>query len=407
MSETAQEDASPTRWPALDGLRAVAVLAVIIFHFGVLPGGYLGVDLFFVLSGFLITSLLIQEWDMRGGSISFRDFYMRRFLRLFPALGCVLAFSVVLALGMELSGPPGARPYATGTLDGLPWVVAFAGNWGRALSPASSALGSLGLLGHTWSLAIEEQFYLLWPALLVLLMRRRLSRGFMALILAFTAAAEMVYQVAMAFAGSSNDRIYYGTDTHSDGLLIGCAIAFWLSARRRHGRVPGLRDAWVTRAVGLAATVVASLFVSAGRPWAPVAIPLAVLACGVVLAGVVTGRLPAFLERILCYEPSVQIGRRSYGLYLWQYVMLEGAVALFPAEFQGNHHGLVTGAAIGALFIALFAVVELSYRYVELPALRLKRRFRADQARSGRGAGDDELEQAGRGGEEPARHGIG
>ena len=396
MSEPAPEDASPTRWPALDGLRGVAVLAVIGFHYGVLRGGYLGVDLFFVLSGFLITSLLIQEWDKRGGSISFRDFYMRRFLRLFPALGCVLAFSVVLALGIELSGPPGARPYATGTLGELPWVVAFAGNWVQAFSPAS-ALGSPGLLGHTWSLAIEEQFYLLWPVLFVLLMRGRLSRGFMALILAFTAAAEMVYQVAMAFAGYGNDRIYYGTDTHSEGLLIGCAIAFWLSSRRRRGRVPGLPGAWGTRSTGLAAAVVLVLFVSAGRLWAPVAIPLAVLACGVILAGVVTGRLPAVLERILCYEPSVRIGRRSYGLYLWQYAMLQAAIALFPAGFQGNDHGLVTAAVIGALFFALFAVVELSYRYVELPALRLKRRFRWDQVSSRRGAGNDELEQAGRG----------
>lgn len=371
------------RWPALDGLRAVAVLAVIIFHFGVLPGGYLGVDLFFVLSGFLITSLLIQEWDKRGGSISFRDFYMRRVLRLFPALGCVITVAVVLALYMELSGPPSARPYAEGTLKGLPWVVAFAGNWVRALSPASSVLGSLGLLGHTWSLAVEEQFYLLWPALFVLLMRRRFSRGFIALTLTFIAAMQMAYQVAMVFAGYSNDRIHYGTDTRSDGLVIGCAIAFWLSSYR-HGRVPNLPAAWARRATGLAATVVLIFFVSAGGPWAPVALPLAVLACGVVLAGVVTGKLPASLERVLSCEPSVLIGRRSYGLYLWQYLMLETAVALHPAEYQGHTRGLVPGVTAGALFIAFFALAELSYRYVELPALRLKRRFRGDQTEAGR-----------------------
>lgn len=360
-------------WPAFDGLRAIAVIAVIFYHVGVLPGGYLGVDLFFVLSGFLITSLLIQEWDRRGGRISFRDFYMRRVLRLFPALGCVILVSVALALYMWLSGPPGSRPYTVGTLEGVPWVVAFAGNWVRALSPPSSPLGTLGLLGHTWSLAVEEQFYLLWPALFALLMRRRFSRGRVALMLALAAATEMAYQAAMGYAEYGSDRVYYGTDTHSEGLLIGCAIAFWLSAYR-DGRAPSLAGARSRRATGVAAAVILLLFVIPS--WTTVAIPSAVLACGVVLMGVVTGRIPAFLERVLSYEPSVLIGRRSYGLYLWHYLILEAAVALYPAEFAGDQRGLASGMAIGAMFIAFFAVTELSYRYVELPALRLKRRFR-------------------------------
>lgn len=363
------------RWPALDGLRAVAVLAVIVYHFGLLSGGFLGVDLFFVLSGYLITSLLIREWDRRGGRISFRDFYVRRILRLFPALACVIAVTVMLTVFMELSRPVSDRPYVVGTLEGLPWVVTFVGNWARALDPASF-LGSLGLLGHTWSLAVEEQFYLLWPALFVLLMYRRFSRGCIALSLAFIAVAEMVYRVAVASAGYSSYRIYYGTDTHSDGLLIGCAIAFWLASHR---------SAWVYQtasgllkcATGLAMAVLVILFVLGDLSHAPIEISLAVLACGAVLVGVVTGGLPVFLERLLSSEGTVLIGRRSYGLYLWQYVIFETALALYPAAVLGQRR-IVTAGIVGATFILPFIVTELSYRFIELPALRLKRRFREE-----------------------------
>jgi len=364
------------RWPALDGLRAVAVLAVIIYHFGLLPGGYLGVDLFFVLSGFLITSLLIREWDSRRGHISFRDFYRRRVLRLFPALGCVIAVTVALTGFLELSRPPSNRQYVAGTLEGLPLVVTFAGNWARALHPAYSPLGSLGLLGHTWSLAIEEQFYLLWPALFVLLMHRRFSRGFIALSLALIAVGEMAYRVALAFGGYSGNRIYYGTDTHSDGLLIGCAIAFWL-ASRRPTRVYQIAGSLPKGATGLATAALAILFVLGNLSRAPIEISLAVLACGAVVVGAVTERLPVFLERLLSCEVAVLIGRRSYGLYLWHFVVLGAASALYPAEVLGPRRS-VTAVIIGALFIITFIVTELSYRFIELPALRLKRRFREE-----------------------------
>src|SRR5271154_4756056 len=172
-------------WAALDGLRAVAILTVMLYHVGIIPGGYLAVDLFFVLSGFLITSLLITEWDA-SGRVSFRNFYARRALRLFPALGCVIVASVLIGVILTTTGGPIARADVHATLEAIPWVLGFAGNWVRAFD-SQALVGSLGALGQTWSLAVEEQFYLLWPALFVLAMRRRIRRDRLALVLVLLA----------------------------------------------------------------------------------------------------------------------------------------------------------------------------------------------------------------------------
>jgi len=130
-------------------------------------------------------------------------------------------------------------------------------------------------------------------------------------------------------------------------------------------------------ATGLATAALAALFVLGSLSWAPIEISLAVLACGAVVVGAVTERLPALLERLLSCEVAVLIGRRSYGLYLWHYIVLGAASALYPAEVHGPRR-IVTAVIIGALFVITFIVAELSYRFIELPALRLKRRFREE-----------------------------
>jgi peptidoglycan/LPS O-acetylase OafA/YrhL len=184
----------------------------------------------------------------------------------------------------------------------------------------------------------------------------------------------MVYRVAVAFAGYGSNRIYYGTDTHFDGLLLGCAIAFWL-ASHRSTRVYQTAGSLPKGVAGLATAVLATLFVLGDLSRAPLEISLAVLACGAVVMGAVTERLPVFLGRLLSCEGAVLIGRRSYGLYLWHYIVLGAASALYPAEVLGPRR-IVTAVTIGALFIITFIVAELSYRFIELPALRLKHRFR-------------------------------
>jgi peptidoglycan/LPS O-acetylase OafA/YrhL len=374
----ARSEAPKRHWPALDGLRGVAVLGVILYHARVLSGGFLGVDVFFVLSGFLITSLLISEWDQRG-AVSFRDFYARRVLRLFPALGCVIVAALLLLGSLAVIGSPGDRSFARSTLDAVPWVVAFAGNWVRALDP-SALIGSLGAFGHTWSLAVEEQFYLVWPAVFVLLMRRRLNRRRLALALALLALAEMVYRVWLARLGYGQYRIYYATDTHSDGLLIGCAAAFWLASRPAGQQVASSAHRAMARLTWVGAGGLAVLFIAAYRQGDPTTTSLAVLASGLLLVGVVTGRTPAALQRLLTSPRVVRVGRRSYGLYLWQYVLLcmtEGLYLRYTsASMAGTLLGrLIFACALMAEVVATFIVAELSYRFVELPALRLKQKF--------------------------------
>lgn len=363
-------------------MRALAVLAVVGIHVGVLPGGYLGVDVFFVLSGFLITSLLIREWDSRKGRISFRSFYARRILRLFPALGCVVLAAVVLALLLDVAGGAGDRPFARATFGAIPWVGLFVGNFAFILHPGMGAL-TLGALGHTWSLAIEEQFYLLWPTLLVLILRRRISRSSVALALAAVAVAEMIYRTVMAHAGYGYDHIYYGTDTHSDGLLIGCALAFWMASgkvftlHKMEGRL-------IKAASWLGVAVLMILFLSGNQAAASVDITVAVLASGVIVAGIALGKTPAALERLFCSGWAVLIGRRSYGLYLWHWVFLAAAEALCASSTGLYPAGLgerrfIFAAALGGAIAASLIVTELSYRFVELPVLRLKRRFREEE----------------------------
>ncbi len=363
-------------WAALDGLRAVAVLAVMAFHVSLFPGGYLGVDVFFVLSGFLISSLLIGEWDKRGGRISFRDFYARRVFRLFPALACVIVVVVALALLLDVAVGAAARPYTHATLGAIPWVIMFVGNITTALHPG---LFRMGALGHTWSLAVEEQFYLLWPALFVLLMRRRLSRPRLALVLAGFAVAEMIYRAVMAHLGFSQDRIYYGTDTRSDGLLIGCALAFWL-ASRRPSRLNQVAGRLFKGATWLGASVLVGLFMFGHKADAWADVSAAVLASAVVVAGVVLADGPAPLKRFLCSRYAVRIGRRSYGLYLWHCVVLAVAEvlgSLSAGSFRADpgERRMVFAALLGAAIAASFVAAELSYRFVELPVLRAKRRF--------------------------------
>lgn len=188
------------RIPELDGVRGIAILAVFLNHTQpTLSGGFLGVDLFFALSGFLITGILLNEFN-RTGSISLRSFYYRRALRLLPAL---VVFLLVCA--------PWAHWQATTA------TMFYFANW--------HSFEFLGPLVHTWSLSVEEQFYIAWPVVLLLLLRLKLSKTAIAAGLITIIALIFIWRLYLLKSGASWERAYKGTDTHTEGLLIGCVIA--------------------------------------------------------------------------------------------------------------------------------------------------------------------------------------
>jgi peptidoglycan/LPS O-acetylase OafA/YrhL len=316
-------------------------------------GGLLGVDVFFVLSGFLITSLLVREWEGTS-TLSLRLFYGRRALRLFPALAVAILFAVVLA-------QTGHAQAATGTVSGVPFVVLYVGDLARAFG-----WGQLGTLAHTWSLAVEEQFYLLWPPLLLLLLRRKTTYRSLALLLLGLALMEALFRAVLVLKGGNLAAISASPFTRSDGLAIGCAVALLLTARGQKpftvtaGRL--LRAATV---VGVAATVWAVMRGSNANPATfELGIPIAILAAAAAVVTTVGGCWPA-LTAVLEIPPLRWIGQRSYGIYLYHFPIF---YALYTESAHPRNKLLAMGVSI--------AVAAVSYRLIESPALRLKDRLR-------------------------------
>ena len=237
------------RVAALDGLRGLAVLAVLLFHAGYLEGGFLGVDLFFVLSGYLITGLLLHEWGGRG-SIGLGRFWSSRARRLLPAL---FLAALVVVIGSWLFAAPGTLATLRGDLAG---TVTYTANWRFILQGTSywTHLGPASPLQHVWSLAIEEQFYLLWPLVVVGLLRYRRSPRAVLVLAVLLAAASTI---AMALTASPGDesRAYFGTDTHAAPILLGAALAALFATRGTLSSSGGRRLLDVTALMAIAGMV--------------------------------------------------------------------------------------------------------------------------------------------------------
>jgi len=349
----------------LDGLRAIAVVAVIAYHLWptTLPGGYLGVDVFFVVSGFLITTLLLRQMA-RTGALDMPDFWRRRARRLLPALGAVLVVSTLAARLVEPDLLVGAGRQWLGALT-------FSTNW-LEIAAGTSYFDATQpeLFQPLWSLAIEEQFYLVWPLTLVGLMLAvaalRLRDGVRLLGLVVGGAA-VLSAVAMALVHAPGDdptRVYYGTGTHAFGLLAGAALAVAVSGRRHV-----LPDATWARALPWAGLVVLVVLVLTLRAEGTFAyrggIALGSLAALALVAGCAHGRSTA-LVRVLELRPVVWVGERSYGLYLWHW-----PVILVLAAQLGDTPGsrLWWRTAVLALVVA-FGLAALSHRYLEQPVRR-------------------------------------
>ncbi|WP_314505727.1 acyltransferase [uncultured Microbacterium sp.] len=323
---------STRRWLGLDGLRGVAVLAVVLFHAGLAPGGFVGVDVFFVLSGFLITGLLRAEYS-RTGSIRLVRFTVRRLMRLYPALLGVCLFVMAVAIAAQRAVPEVAHD------------VLHALTYTSNLVPMQS-----GLLDHTWTLSLEEQFYLMWPVLLLMAVRT-------------SSPWAWVPAIGILAAIFSTDLLQGQTGAlhtyvRAMGLPLGCALAFAGSHVLRW-----LRAVAIPSAIGLLIVFFVPLpsFLTTGWPisiGAILAVPL--------VATLLTIRFPP-LER----GPMRWLGLRSYSLYLWHLPIM--ALVLFHAPPEVPEWLRVVSGVGVSLMIA-----ELSYRFVEQPVLRLRDRTRPE-----------------------------
>ena len=355
-----------SRLPGLDGLRGIAVLAVIIYHADIsaLAGGFLGVDVFFVLSGFLITNLLLEELT-RTNTIDRANFYLRRIRRLLPALLLVLIASVLVSGLFVMDAAHQVR-------RDLPWAITFVLNWSYLFFEQSYFvnISRPPLLQHLWSLSIEEQFYVIWPLLLIGLFKLPLGRitprqkiFTVSLFLALASTAWMIYLSISNGFPLPNDpsRVYFGSDTHAMGLLIGCATAaLWRSERLSKRLTPERATAmnglgWLS----LAGIAYFFIFVGEFNEW--------LYRGGFLVLAIITAALiviiahPGLKFGARLGNPVLKwFGDRSYGIYLWHwpvFVLLRTGIDVQWPE--------------PVIFIAKIAIVliisDFSYRLVELP----------------------------------------
>ena len=345
--------------PELDGLRGISILLVYIHHLyhPLMPGGFLGVDIFFVLSGFLITSLLVEEWN-REGSISLKDFYIRRVLRLMPAV-----FTLILVIGgFALIFLDKKR--AIETYQGIWLTLSYASNWLYAFNYFSAN----NPLGVTWSLAIEEQFYLTWPLLLILALKFKLQRRWVFYILVLTIAIIPLHRKILIAQGAEAYRVYYASDTRADALLIGCLVGLLVSWNLlpRNKRFEIYMKCLGAVAVIFFGYMVGTAPLNASFLYLFGGYTLVELSIALILSLVIMWP-PKFALLVLKFAPLVWIGRISYGLYLWHW-----SVRWFVYPKNGLPASVVQPLIVVVLSLLLPA---LSYHFVEKPFLRLKKRF--------------------------------
>jgi peptidoglycan/LPS O-acetylase OafA/YrhL len=367
---------------SLDGLRGVAVLVVVLYHFspGILPGGFLGVDMFFVLSGFLITSLLVNEWEGTR-RISLPAFWARRARRLLPALFLVLA--VVGFYAVFIAQPVEAQHVANDGLAALSYVA----NW-RFIASGQAYIQqytnqAASPLRHMWSLAIEEQFYVLWPLLVAGIglvvargsdrtgRRRRRLRRTLVTVCVVLGAASLLRMVTLYQPGGDPNRVYYGTDTRAFVLLIGAALGA-LSAGAPIVSSPRVRRLLVSvGCVSAIALIVVMATLTTNSPWLYEGGygVLAVLIVVVLAAAAQPGRNP--LARLLEWRALVGLGLISYGVYLWHW---PATVWLTTHSTGLSGPGLFTLRVVTTLgaSIASYVLVEQPIRRGRLPTLHVQ-----------------------------------
>jgi peptidoglycan/LPS O-acetylase OafA/YrhL len=350
--------------PAIDGLRALAVIAVMFYHLGFswIPGGFLGVDLFFVISGYVITRMLLDSIAQSGG-LDLRGFYLARLRRLLPALLFMLT-TTVIAVGI----------WAPDTIKRLlvdtPFALTGTINWWLVANEQDyfESIGRPPLLQHTWSLAVEAQFYLIWPLILYFILKKFGKKHIPVAALSIAAASGIALLLVSFSIDAANaskvSHVYFGTDTHSIGLFLGAALAVsWIPqnfrveiSRKGQNFIDGIG---VIGFIGILATF---LFIDASNPaMYKIAFPLAGIFGAAIIASIVhpaSRFAPVLQNKVLLW-----IGERSYAIYLWHWVIFQ--VTRPTVDLAGQAWALYS-----LRILIVFALADISLRYVELPIRR-------------------------------------
>ena len=353
--------------PSIDSLRALAVLAVIIYHVDVnyLPGGFLGVDLFFVLSGYLISSLIIKEYR-KTGSLNLYNFYIRRARRLLPAVYFMITVGlVVMVLFNEVL-------LRKSHLDAIFGYI-YSSNWWYIFHKLDyfDSFGAQSPFKHLWSLAIEEQFYMIFPLLFLLVNRKKkskdgtykLNKNFLYVVLGLILVSLLAH--ILLFDINNISRIYFGTDTRAFSLLVGVVGAILYPMERLHAKVTPQQNMLysVVSLVSIATLITVMIYTSEYNTLLYRGGFLLVAILGLIVI-ISSGKQHTLMSRLLSFKPVVFIGKISYSLYLWHFPVL---VLTTPVSEIGNPNIFFVILRI----VLTFAVAIVSYVFVETPIRKL------------------------------------
>ena len=352
---------SSTHIPAIDGLRALAVIAVVLYHLGInwIPGGFLGVDLFFVISGYVITRLILDLIESANG-LDLKEFYAARVRRLLPGLVILIIVTLVF---IALFAPDAIRRFITD----VPFVLTGTNNWQLVALNQDyfQAIGRPPLLQHTWSLAVEFQFYLIWPIILLFIWRRfgkRVVRRVALVIATFSGTALFLFslQADNATAGRIS-HIYFGTDTHSLGLFLGSALAVSWIPRNLSPKISQRAQDFIDGigVFGFIGLLCIFLFIDqSSAALYQIAFPLAgIFGCATIISIV---HPASRFSPILSNRLFLWIGQRSYGIYLWHWVVFQ--ITRPGADLTGNLFALNV-----ARVLIVLALADISLRAIEIP----------------------------------------
>ncbi|WP_076418269.1 acyltransferase [Paenibacillus sp. FSL R7-0273] len=346
--------------PGIDGLRAISVLAVIAYHFNMkwAQGGFMGVGVFFVLSGYLITDQILQEWAINH-SLSIKKFWIRRLRRLLPAMVFML-----LAVTLWLLFTDPARLIS---LKGdIASSIFYMNNWYLIFHKVSyfESFGPASPIGHLWSLSIEEQFYMIWPLAIWFVLKLSPRRGELMLFILILSFVSAVAMAALYVPGTDPSRIYYGTDTRAFAILIGAALAAGWPSWKRSERLSASSRRLLDITGGIALVIILVL-ICLTNEYDDSLYPFGFLFLSLISAAVIAvlAHPASRLSGILGCRPLAWIGKRSYSLYIWHYPV----IILMNANSANERPGLIQ-MLLQFTVIVLLAVV--SYKYIEEPVRR-------------------------------------